>query len=272
MFIARIFNEFMIFSCIGWLYECTYCTVKEHRWQNRGFLFGPVCPIYGFGATFCVIIFGHIINDYGYAYNSIEKWKIFLICMVGSAIMELLTSYVLERVFHAAWWDYSDMPLNFQGRICLPASLGFGVAGVLVVRKIIPMTFRAEGYISPIANEIMALLFMAVFAADIVLTVSNLTDLLNKVEGAEESMNAKMQYAYATIEHGITENQLTERAREYVSRLNFRQINTLRNMKFRGPNPSKLGVRMKNMVLNVRELDKIKEIKNLRKRKKDNTH
>jgi hypothetical protein len=134
------------------------------------------------------------------------------------------------------------------------------------------MTFRAEGYISPIANEIMALLFMAVFAADIVLTVSNLTDLLNKVEGAEESMNAKMQYAYATIEHGITENQLTERAREYVSRLNFRQINTLRNMKFRGPNPSKLGVRMKNMVLNVRELDKIKEIKNLRKRKKENTH
>lgn len=268
MCIAKFFNEFMIFSCIGWLYECTYCTIKEHRLQNRGFLFGPVCPIYGFGATLCVIIFGHLINSYGYSYYSIEKWKIFLICMLGSAVLELTTSYVLEKFFHASWWDYSDMPLNFQGRICLPASLGFGVAGVLVVRTILPITFRAEGYFNPVVTELFALLFMAVFAADIVLTVSNLTDLLEKVEGAEESVNAKMQYAYHTIEHGITENQITERAREYVGKLNFRQINTLQNMKFRGPYQFRVGNRMKKMVLNVREFDKIKEIKNLGKRKK----
>jgi len=230
-------------------------------------MYGPVCPIYGFGAVFTLILFGPVAGRVGYPHEVWRNWQIFFICMLGSAVMELLTSYVLERVFHGAWWDYSDMPLNFQGRICLPASLGFGIAGIAIVRYILPVVMQVEAHVYPIVNEGVSLLLMAIFSADLVLTVSGLTDLLAKVEGAECNMNERMQSAYETIEQGLTENQLTERAREYVSRLDFRQLNALRNIKFRGPKSSRLGERMKTMVLNAKEFDKIKEIKNLRKRK-----
>ena len=268
MFVAKYFNEFIIFSCIGWLYECTYCTFKDHKWQNRGFLFGPVCPIYGVGALLCVIVFGRISGKLGFPYQTLGNWKIFFVCMVGSAIIELVTSIVLERFFHAAWWDYTDMPLNFQGRICLPASIGFGLAGVVIVRYILPIVIHAEAATHPILNEVMSLIFMAVFAADTVLTVSGLTDLLKKVEGVEENVNVRMQSAYETLEQGLSDNQLTEKAREYVSNLNFRQLNSLRNIKFKSPKSLRMGNRMTNMVLNAKEFEKIKEIKNLGKRKK----
>ena len=82
------------------------------------------------------------------------------------------TSFALEKLFHAAWWDYSDFPLNLHGRICLFASLGFGVGGLLTVYVIAPFTVNAVSYIQPIVLEFLALLFLFVFAVDLTLTVT----------------------------------------------------------------------------------------------------
>ena len=95
MIVAQYFDYFISFSFIGWAYECIYCTVKEKHWQNRGFLFGPICPIYGCGVVGALIIF-HLLPPMtgGKAY---PVWEIFLVCAVGSAIMEFVTSWVLEK-------------------------------------------------------------------------------------------------------------------------------------------------------------------------------
>ena len=188
----------MIYSFIGWMYECTYCTVKEGHWSNRGFLFGPICPIYGTGAVLTTLIFGYLPMFRGIPYDQIPMWKIFLICAVGSFFLEYGTSYILEKRFHAVWWDYNDMPLNLNGRVCVPATLGFGVAGIIVTRFVLPVSDMFRKTINPYAAEVIALLLMAYLAADLVLTVSSLYHLLAMVEGAMSEFDVRMEEAFQT--------------------------------------------------------------------------
>ena len=127
MWICKYFVYFIIFSFFGWIWETIYCTVKNREWANRGFLFAPLCPIYGVGAVAIILVANNIgVSNY-------QWWHIFIIAVLGSMVLEYVTSWLLEKLFHAYWWDYSDMPLNINGRICLPCSLGFGVAGLIVI-------------------------------------------------------------------------------------------------------------------------------------------
>ena len=127
MLIAQYFTEFMFYSFLGWVWESIYCTIKEKHWQDRGFLFGPYCPIYGSCIVAAEIVFGHLIPG---GMGNMSFPMIFIISYIGSAIAEFSTSWILEKRFHARWWDYSDMPLNIQGRICVPVSICFGAAGI----------------------------------------------------------------------------------------------------------------------------------------------
>ena len=193
MYLTIYFVDFVIFSFIGWLYECTYCTCKTKHWQNRGFLFGPVCPIYGSGAVAALLIFGLLPQFSG---ENTPIWKVFLVSAIGSAILEFGTSWILEKLFHAVWWDYSNMPLNVQGRICLPATIGFGVAGVLIVRFLLPFMRSLNQEAHPIANEAAALVLMAVISADLALTVASLTRLLARMESLQQGFNDRMEEGY----------------------------------------------------------------------------
>jgi uncharacterized membrane protein len=103
-----------------------------------------------------------------------------------------VTSYTLEKCFHAYWWDYSNVPLNIHGRVCFPASVGFGVAGLIVVYGVAPMTERMTGWITPTLMELLSLLFMALVAADTTLTVSALTDFERNVIAMENALNQHM--------------------------------------------------------------------------------
>ncbi len=196
MIVARLFNYFIVFSVIGWLYECTFCTFKNGAWENRGFLFGPICPIYGAGVVLAMVVF-HFLPQKANAEHPI--WLIFCICAFGSMILEYLTSYVLERVFHAVWWDYSKVPLNINGRVCLPATCGFGLAGIVVVRGIIPFvqSLPVENY--PLANELFALVFMFIMGVDMALTVASLTKIVSQLERAEASFNEKADAGYQRV-------------------------------------------------------------------------
>ena len=102
-----------MFSILGWVYECIYCSVRAGCWQNMGFLFGPVCPIYGTGAV-TVILMGMYITPI--ASGKIPFWQLFLFFAIGSAVLEYVTSWAMEKRFHARWWDYSDMPTNRWAR------------------------------------------------------------------------------------------------------------------------------------------------------------
>lgn len=201
MVVSKYFIWFILFSFMGWVYETIYCTLNKHQWQNRGFLFGPICPIYGVGAVAASIVCS------GVALPKMSNLKIFLVCFFGSIILEYATSWVLEKLFHAIWWDYSKVKFNIHGRVCLPASIGFGLAGLLVVHVILPFAQHATGFLPPLAMEVLALLLMAVFAADTALTVSALTSLTQNLQAIEAQVNKQMEELYANLEDNLNEKK-----------------------------------------------------------------
>ena len=222
MWISKYFVYFVLFSVMGWVYESAFCTIKTGKWQNRGFLYGPVCPIYGVGAT--AITF--IVDQAGaHGISKMAWWQIFLIAFFGSIVLEYVTSYALEKLFHAYWWDYSNVPLNIHGRVCLPASIGFGVAGLVVVYGVAPLTKQMVGWIAPSWMELLSLLFMAVVAADTTLTVSVLTHFEQNVIALESALNQHMDQFVSTIQEKTQEasaNFSEERAR--FSRENLERV------------------------------------------------
>ncbi len=196
MVIAEMFVLFILYSFLGWVWETIYCSIQNGEFRNRGFLFGPICPIYG-----CCVVFVQLLCRYGKGIVSAEApvWRTFLICAVGSAVAEYATSWYLEKRFHARWWDYSKIPLNLNGRIALPISLCFGAAGVLIVRYLLPSLSHAGGFVHPLVWEALSLILMGVFAADFALTEAALNSLLQRIETMENEFNTRAQSAYEAV-------------------------------------------------------------------------
>ena len=180
---------FMIYSCLGWIYESLLCTLKSGKWENRGFLYGPICPIYGVGSVMIILI----MEQTRQLSLVMEVWQYFLISVCGSATLEYVTAWGMEKLFHARWWDYSDLPLNLHGRISLFTSLGFGVAGLLIVYRIAPLTDDVMARTSVSAAEVCALLATALFSADLTLTVTALLHFDRRVIRLEGAFNRNME-------------------------------------------------------------------------------
>lgn len=240
MIVSSYVIKFIIFSFMGWIYECIYCTVKTGHWDNRGFLFGPICPIYGFGALGAMIIFNEIPY---FAGERSPIWQIFLICSLGSAILEYTVSLILEKKFHAMWWDYSDVPLNINGRICLPATLSFGVAGVVIVRYFFPwflgLTHGMNDH--PIVNEIVALIVIFVLGVDTAVSVASITQLLTYLDDVQEKFDERMEasvemvaQAPDTIKEKLSEApaMLKEKVTEAPSALKEKALGLTRRQKY----------------------------------------
>lgn len=121
---------FLIYSFGGWALEVVYHAVACGKVINRGFLNGPVCPVYGFGVL-SVFAMMNTFQGSGYQLND---GMIFLFGVILATAVELIAGWLLDVCFHARWWDYSNKPLNFHGYICLEFSLIWGVAILLVVK------------------------------------------------------------------------------------------------------------------------------------------
>ena len=177
MLIAQYFVEFIFYSFLGWVWESVYCSAKERKWADRGFLFGPICPIYGS----CVVATSALFSAFDFLSSpDFPIWGIFIICYIGSAVAEYTTSWVLEKRFHARWWDYSTIPLNINGRICVPVSIAFGLAGVAVVKFLIPAVEGIHSVVNPLVYEVLAIIFGMLFGADYALTEASLSALLKE--------------------------------------------------------------------------------------------
>lgn len=191
MIVSQYVVWFVVFSLLGWVYESVFCSINRGHWCERGFLFGPLCPIYGTGAVLAIAIFGSpAVESLG-----LPWWAVFLICAVGASTIEWFTSIAMERAFGTVWWDYSNLPLNLQGRISVPSAAVFGLAGLGVVYIAIPLVRAANAAVPPLAFEIAALVCVAVVAVDATLTVCTLTEVLAVVNQVNDEFNQLMQGA-----------------------------------------------------------------------------
>lgn len=112
------FLYFISYSFLGWLWECSISLVRDHKIVNRGFLNGPYCPIYGCGAILCILLNNFFQNPF----------LLFFVGGISACALEYATSYAMEKIFKARWWDYSDYKFNLNGRICLLGFIIFGLA------------------------------------------------------------------------------------------------------------------------------------------------
>ena len=126
----HLMNWLIIYSFFGWVWETCYVSVKSGKFVNRGFINGPLCTIYGFGAVSVYVILRPFSDNLLYLY---------LGGVVVATALEYVTAVLMESIFHTSWWDYSDNKFNFQGRICLGASLGWGAFTVVLFKVLHPL-------------------------------------------------------------------------------------------------------------------------------------
>ena len=151
------FILFIIYSFLGWCMETALVSYLFKRFVNRGFLIGPVCPLYGFGAISIDLLLGRYIIDPGILF-------ITTIFMCGT--LEYMTSWLMEVIFKARWWDYSDKKINLNGRICLSNLIAFGVLGLLVVYILNPFLLGILNNYSDKSINICAIVLFLVFIID----------------------------------------------------------------------------------------------------------
>ncbi len=169
---------FLIYSFGGWVVEVIFHAVALGKVINRGFLNGPVCPVYGFGvlSVFAMI---NTLQSSGY---QMSDSMIFVFGVVLATVVELIAGWLLDVCFHARWWDYSAKPLNFHGYICLEFSLIWGLAIVLVVKV---FQKYVENHTSPQADSILGWIVLAIlycmYLTDFIVTVAVIQGLNKKL-------------------------------------------------------------------------------------------
>ncbi len=154
----KFFIWFMFYSFVGWTYETALYSIRQGRFVNSGMLYGCICPIYGFGALMCVGLFSQ---------NSGSP-AIFAGAAVMSCGLEYISSWIIEKLFGARWWDYSDWPFNLNGRISLLSGLAFGFLALLTVKGFHPAIEKITGEIPPERLRFLAGALAVILAADII--------------------------------------------------------------------------------------------------------
>lgn len=155
--IATYFLYFIIIAICGWIMEVTLQLIQKHKFADRGFLIGPYCPIYGCGGlliTFCLTG----LKEHPLALFSTA----ILIC----GVLEYLTSYVMEKLFHARWWDYSQNKYNINGRVCLETIIPFGILGVILIYIVNPFIFSNLEKLPINILNVIAICIGTLFAID----------------------------------------------------------------------------------------------------------
>ena len=155
--IATYFIYFIIIAICGWLMEVTLQLVQKHKFADRGFLIGPYCPIYGCGALL-ITIFLTKLEEYPLALFSVT----ILVC----GVLEYFTSYIMEKFFHARWWDYSENRFNINGRVCLETIIPFGILGLTLIYIVNPFIFDNLVKVPESTLNIIAIIIAVIFAID----------------------------------------------------------------------------------------------------------
>lgn len=174
--VKELFILFMIYSFIGWIIEMVDKSIVDKKIVNRGFLIGPYCPIYGCGAILMIILLQRYIE---------EPITLFFMSIIIFSILEYTTSFIMEKMFKARWWDYSSYKFNINGRICLETMIPFGLAGMIAMYIVNPFFVRCLEKTPDIILTIAYITLSAILVIDILLSTSvmaNITSTIEKVK------------------------------------------------------------------------------------------
>lgn len=248
MILSRLFLWFLCYSIVGWVYETIVCSISERKFVSRGFLEGPYCPIYGAGALLDLFLLGWISNPL----------ILFFAGMLVTGVLEYLTSWILEELFHARWWDYSQWKWNINGRICLVGVLVFGVMSVLLVYWIHPFVVAMTSKIPVIWIHILSIVLFALFLWDTVTTIIHMQSFNTKLKRIQQKINALTEEAVSYKEErkeavkqrlaSIRETGLRELVYELVRKLPHRDRRMLRSF------PKFHSTRYEEIVEKIREV------------------
>lgn len=171
--VLTYFMLFFIYAVLGWIIETTLVSIEKRKFVNRGFLIGPYCPIYGFGGLAITILLKNYTKD---------PIVLFLMAVIICGTLEYFTSYIMEKVFKARWWDYSTKKYNINGRICLETVVPFGILGCLVMYVLNPITFKYLNMISDFMLDIISAICFTIFITDNIISYNVISSFTKTVK------------------------------------------------------------------------------------------
>lgn len=164
--VLYLFLSFFIYSFLGYLIEIVNCSIREKKIVlNRGFFLGPYLPIYGVSCLLMEVLILRYKND---------LFTVFVMSSFISTTLEYVTSYILEKIFKARWWDYSDHKFNIEGRVCLFNAFLFGLGGIAFVYILNPFVTYLINLLPLILFRIITVILLTVFLADVIITITTL--------------------------------------------------------------------------------------------------
>lgn len=211
-----LFLVFTVYSFLGWLCESIFCSIPEGKFINRGFLNGPFCPVYGVGGIIVISVLTP------FQHNLIA---LYIAGVLITSLVEYVTGFVLEKLFHTKYWDYSTHKFNLQGRVCLENSLLFGVMCIVGMLFIHPILMRLLGMIPEPALLFVSGVFMLYFTGDTIITVHTILQLNGKLNELQQILDEIRQRAAAakteTIEslQAVFNSLLDDDTRAYLKML-----------------------------------------------------
>ncbi|MDF9823939.1 putative membrane protein [Breznakia sp. PF5-3] len=208
MELYNIFLFFVAYAFLGWVCESLYVSIGQRKWVNRGFLYSPICPIYGFGALLIMYILNPFV-DY--------PLLIFILGIVVTSLLEYFTSWLMETIFHIRWWDYSTYKYNINGRVCLKNSLMFGVLGLFVVYAIHPLVID---FIDKIPNQFEVTIAIVLAVGIMIDVIISTLGALN-IDRALKEIHKTIHEIYETGE--LTKETLTKNFDALIKKLEKRQ-------------------------------------------------
>ena len=177
--------DFFIYAFLGWCAEVSFAALTSGKFVNRGFLNGPVCPIYGFGAVIVLYCLTPLKNN---------LFLLFVGSVILTSALEWVTGFVLEKLFHERWWDYSDMPFNISGYICPLFSIMWGFACLFVVKLFHPTVLFLVHLIPHTLGLVLLVILAVILVVDIIATVHTITGINRRLSQIDE-LAAKIKAA-----------------------------------------------------------------------------
>lgn len=161
-----LFLSFMIYSFLGYIIEITNCSIREKKLiLNRGFFLGPYLPIYGISCLLMGLFILRYKND---------LFTVFVMSAFISTTLEYVTSYTLEKIFKARWWDYTDHRFNIEGRVCLFNAFLFGLGGIAFVYLLYPFVTHLIELLPLAVFRIISIILLVIFLTDVIITITTL--------------------------------------------------------------------------------------------------